>query len=160
MRSSLVDDKELLGGLTSGGWRSCLRGRGRWQAKTPPEVVTFLDTTLDRILAEPATVERLRTRGLEPRQRSPDEIRTIIRTDLAAFGAIVEAGNIKADRGSAPVDREGGFAMSVVTYETSDDIAVVTIDQPERRNAPPAPWSTGSPTHGRASPPATTVSRC
>ena len=66
-------------------------------AKTPPNIIAFLNATLNRILAEPDTIERLRVLGLEPRRLSPEEISQIVRDDSATFADIIKAANIKAD---------------------------------------------------------------
>jgi tripartite-type tricarboxylate transporter receptor subunit TctC len=66
-------------------------------AKTPPNIIAFLNATLNRILAEPDTIERLRVLGLEPRRLSPEEISQIVRDDSATFAEIIKAASIKAD---------------------------------------------------------------
>ncbi|PWC44937.1 tripartite tricarboxylate transporter substrate binding protein [Azospirillum sp. TSO22-1] len=66
-------------------------------AKTPPEVVAFLNATFNKILAEPETVEKLRALNLEPRRLSVDEIRAVVREDFATFGEIIKAANIKSE---------------------------------------------------------------
>lgn len=66
-------------------------------AKTPPEIVAFLNTTFNKILEEPETVEKLRTLGLEPRRLPVEDIRRIVAEDDATFGEIIKAANIKAE---------------------------------------------------------------
>ena len=66
-------------------------------AKTPPNIIAFLNATLNRILAEPDTIERLRVLGLEPRRLSPEEISRSSRDNSATFADIIKAANIKAD---------------------------------------------------------------
>lgn len=66
-------------------------------AGTPKAIVSRMNASLGRILAQPEIVERLRTSGLEPAHSSPDELLKAIRRDIEKWTQVVAKGRIKID---------------------------------------------------------------
>ena len=64
---------------------------------TPPEVVQRLNEVVNQVVAEPATLARLRELGAAPRQTSPAESLAFMRAEQAEFGAIARAGDIRVE---------------------------------------------------------------
>jgi len=66
-------------------------------AKTPRGIVEKLNRELNAVLTSPETVEKLATLGIVATPGSPEQLAAQIRTDLAKYGAVVKAANIKAE---------------------------------------------------------------
>ena len=66
-------------------------------AGTPPAVVARLNTELNAVLNDPAVKERLAVLGIEPTPGTPEQFRQQMQKDLAAYGPIVKAANIKLE---------------------------------------------------------------
>jgi tripartite-type tricarboxylate transporter receptor subunit TctC len=63
----------------------------------PPAVVEKLNTTINRIVAQPEMREAFSARGLEPVTTTPTEFDRVARKDGARFGAVIKDVGIKAD---------------------------------------------------------------
>lgn len=69
---------------------------GMWApAGTPKAILTRLNQTLGRILAQPEMVERLRAEGREAAHSTPEEFQRVIARDIAKYTKVVRNGNIK-----------------------------------------------------------------
>ena len=66
-------------------------------AKTPRAIVDKLNRELNAVLTSPETVEKLATLGIVATPGTPEQLAAQIRTDLAKYGAVVKAANIKAE---------------------------------------------------------------
>ena len=66
-------------------------------AGTPAAVVARLNTELNAVLNDPAVKERLAVLGIDPTPGTPEQFRQQMQKDLAAYGPIVKAANIKLE---------------------------------------------------------------
>ena len=66
-------------------------------AKTPRAIVERLNRELNAVLTSPETVEKLATLGIVATPGTPEQLSAQIRTDLAKYGGVVKAANIKAE---------------------------------------------------------------
>jgi len=66
-------------------------------AGTPQPVVTRLYREAIRAMASPDTKEKLRGIGMDPGGLSPEQLSSMIKSDIAKYAAIVKAANIKAE---------------------------------------------------------------
>ena len=66
-------------------------------AKTPRAIVEKLNRELNAVLTSPETVEKLATLGIVATPGTPEQLAEQIRTDLAKYGRVVKAANIKAE---------------------------------------------------------------
>ena len=66
-------------------------------AGTPAAVVAKLNTELNAVLNDPAVKERLAVLGIDPTPGTPEQFRQQMQKDLAAYGPIVKAANIKLE---------------------------------------------------------------
>ncbi|MEP7069405.1 MAG: tripartite tricarboxylate transporter substrate binding protein [Usitatibacter sp.] len=66
-------------------------------AKTPRAIVDKLNRELNAVLTSPETVEKLATLGIVATPGTPEQLAAQIRTDLARYGGVVKAANIKAE---------------------------------------------------------------
>ena len=66
-------------------------------AKTPRAVVDKLNRELNAVLSSPEIVEKLATLGIVATPGTPEQLAEQIRTDLAKYGKVVKAANIKAE---------------------------------------------------------------
>lgn len=64
---------------------------------TPPEVVARLNAALNAALADPATRERMTSRGDEPGGGTPADMGRMMADDHRRWGEVVRANNIRAD---------------------------------------------------------------
>lgn len=96
-RSPDLPDLPTIHELGVQGWDARLWFGVAAPAKTPPEVVAFLNATLNKILSDGEVVKSLNILGLAPAQLSVDEIRRRIVKDYTFFGEIIKAANIKAE---------------------------------------------------------------
>ena len=58
-------------------------------SKTPGELVAKWNRTINRILAEPAVIEKILAQGLEPAQASLADLAERVRVDRANFGQLI-----------------------------------------------------------------------
>jgi tripartite-type tricarboxylate transporter receptor subunit TctC len=66
-------------------------------AKTPRPVIEKLNRELNAVLSDPVTVEKLAALGIVATPGSPEKLTEQMRTDLARYGQVVKAANIKTD---------------------------------------------------------------
>ncbi len=66
-------------------------------AGTPKEVVNRFSAEIARILTLPDTREKLLNQGMEPFYSTPEQTAALIKTDLAKYGRIIKAANIKLE---------------------------------------------------------------
>jgi len=66
-------------------------------ARTPPAIAERLSKALDAILKQSDTAEKVRSLGMEPDPVSREDFARQVSDDIATFGRIVRAGNIKGD---------------------------------------------------------------
>jgi tripartite-type tricarboxylate transporter receptor subunit TctC len=59
-------------------------------AGTPDEIIAKLSETLIATLRTPEVRERIDRLGIVPLERTPDELKALIRTEMKAFGALTE----------------------------------------------------------------------
>ena len=64
---------------------------------TPPEVVTRLNAALNAALADPATRERMTSRGDEPGGGTPQQMAQMMADDYARWQRVVRDNNIRAE---------------------------------------------------------------
>lgn len=64
---------------------------------TPPEIVTRINAALNAALADPATRERMTSRGDEPGGGTPEDMARMMAQDYARWGEVVRANNIRAE---------------------------------------------------------------
>ena len=66
-------------------------------AKTPPAVIERLNRELNAVLTSPETVEKLAQLGIAATPGTPEAFTDQMRTDLAKYGAVVKAANIRLE---------------------------------------------------------------
>ena len=66
-------------------------------AGTPKEIVTKLQTEIARILQLPDIREKLAAQGGDPAGNTPEQLRTMLRSESARYADIVKRANIKAE---------------------------------------------------------------
>ena len=66
-------------------------------AKTPKAVIDKLNRELNAVLSDPVIVDKLATLGITATPGSPQALADQMKADLAKYGAVVKAANIKAD---------------------------------------------------------------
>ena len=66
-------------------------------AGTPREIVSRLNAETAKVLRSPATLERLQGLGLTAEPGTPEEFAALITSELARWGSIVRAANIRAE---------------------------------------------------------------
>ncbi len=64
-------------------------------ARTPKPVLDKLNAELNAVLADPAIRARLNELGISPTPGTPEQFTELMRRDLARFGPVVKAANIK-----------------------------------------------------------------
>jgi len=64
---------------------------------TPPEIVARLNAALNAALADPATRERMTSRGDEPGGGTAEDMARMMAEDYARWGGVVRANNIRAE---------------------------------------------------------------
>ncbi|HZH46524.1 MAG TPA: tripartite tricarboxylate transporter substrate binding protein [Roseococcus sp.] len=64
---------------------------------TPPEITARLNAALNAALADPATRERMTSRGDEPGGGTPEQMARLLAEDYARWGQVSRDNNIKAD---------------------------------------------------------------
>jgi tripartite-type tricarboxylate transporter receptor subunit TctC len=66
-------------------------------AKTPRAVIDRLNRELNAALSDPAIIEKLGTLGIVATPGTPEALSERMRADLAKYGAVVKAANIRAE---------------------------------------------------------------
>ena len=66
-------------------------------AKTPPAIVTRLNTELNAVLNDATVREKLRLMGIEATPGSAEQFNTEIKRDLARYGQVVKSAGIRVD---------------------------------------------------------------
>lgn len=66
-------------------------------AKTPPAVITRLNTELNLVLKDPEVVAKLNTLGITASPGTPQQFAEEVKSDLAKYGKVVKAAGIKVD---------------------------------------------------------------
>jgi len=64
---------------------------------TPPAVITRLNTALAKVLAEPAVITDLDTKGLAAKSSTPAELRARISAQKAQWGQVVKEAGVKVE---------------------------------------------------------------
>jgi len=63
----------------------------------PDAVVQRLNTAINKVLAAPATAEKLATLGAEPLIGPPQDVTTLVAGDRERWGKVIREGNIKPE---------------------------------------------------------------
>ena len=66
-------------------------------AATPRAIITRLNMEVNRVLAEPATAQKLEGIGVEPFISSPEEMAALLQAQHAMYGKIIRAVGVKLD---------------------------------------------------------------
>ena len=66
-------------------------------AGTPAPVLQRLNTEITALLRDPGIVERFKTMGMEPIPSSPEQLASLLRTEIAAYKAVIQRAGIKAE---------------------------------------------------------------
>jgi tripartite-type tricarboxylate transporter receptor subunit TctC len=66
-------------------------------AKTPKAVVTKLNAALNQVLNDKETVARIEAQGADVETSTPDELKTLVRDDLAKWKRVVQEAKLSAD---------------------------------------------------------------
>jgi len=64
-------------------------------AATPPAVIAKLQKALDETIRDPGVSDKLKTLAVDPGGATPAEFEKIIKSDIAKFGDVVKAANLK-----------------------------------------------------------------
>lgn len=81
-----------LPGFEDGTWYGIVAPRG-----TPQPIVDKLNAELLKMLAQPETRDKLLAMGLEPAGNSPADFGQLIRSDIAKYAKVIQAGKVKID---------------------------------------------------------------
>jgi tripartite-type tricarboxylate transporter receptor subunit TctC len=65
-------------------------------AKTPPDVLRFLNAEVNRMVAKPSVVARFQELGAEPMAGTPDQAAAFIRAEQEKWGKVIRDAGIKA----------------------------------------------------------------
>jgi tripartite-type tricarboxylate transporter receptor subunit TctC len=85
-------EQQGLAGVDSNNWYALFVN-----ARTPAATVAELNAAVQRTLADPAVVAKLRDSGTEPMGSSPAELSELMHKDTAKWDQLVKAKNIKAE---------------------------------------------------------------
>ncbi|MCM2251334.1 MAG: tripartite tricarboxylate transporter substrate binding protein [Ramlibacter sp.] len=66
-------------------------------ARTPLPIVSRLNTEIVALLRTPEFAERFRNLGMEPQPTTSDELRTLMRNEIAAYSAVIKRAGIKLE---------------------------------------------------------------
>ena len=64
-------------------------------SKTPPAIVAKLQKAFGEAIADPGVAQKLKAMAVDPGGATPEQFSKIIQTDVAKFGAVVKAANLK-----------------------------------------------------------------
>ena len=79
-------------GFTAKNWFGILAPAG-----TPRPVIDKLSTEVARILALPEIRDKLLSQGMDPFTSTPDQFGALLKSDLALYGKIIKAANVKLE---------------------------------------------------------------
>lgn len=96
-RDALVPDVPTIAEAGVPGYDSILWFGLLTSSKTPRPLIAKLNREITRILSAPEVKARWAPIGLEPRPTTPEEFDQLIADDIATFGKLARAGNIRAD---------------------------------------------------------------
>ena len=80
-------------GIDVDAWMILLAPRG-----TPPDVVRRVNADLNRMLADPEVLERMKTFGFEPFPGTPEVVERLIKADLKKYADLVKRTGLKAEQ--------------------------------------------------------------
>ncbi|MBC7781099.1 MAG: hypothetical protein H7125_13445 [Proteobacteria bacterium] len=66
-------------------------------AGTPRRIITRLHGELLKIMKSRDVVDRFAGLGVEALSSTPEELMTLVKNEIGAFGKLIKAANIKAD---------------------------------------------------------------
>jgi tripartite-type tricarboxylate transporter receptor subunit TctC len=66
-------------------------------AKTPKAVVDRLNAALNQVLTDKDTVARIEAQGADVQTSTPEELKTLVRDDLAKWRRVVQQAKLSAD---------------------------------------------------------------
>jgi tripartite-type tricarboxylate transporter receptor subunit TctC len=66
-------------------------------SKTPPEVLRFLNTELNKMITKPAIVTRFQDLGAEPMGGTAEQAAAYIRAEQDKWGKVIREAGIKAN---------------------------------------------------------------
>jgi tripartite-type tricarboxylate transporter receptor subunit TctC len=66
-------------------------------AKTPKAVVDKLNAALNQVLTDKDTVSRIEAQGADVQTSTPEELKTLVRDDLAKWRRVVQQAKLSAD---------------------------------------------------------------
>jgi tripartite-type tricarboxylate transporter receptor subunit TctC len=72
------------------GWTAFFAPKG-----TPPEALRALSTAIDRVVARPDVQEKLLQLGIEPQQKSREELRAFMDSEKEKWGRLIKAAGLK-----------------------------------------------------------------
>jgi len=66
-------------------------------AETPRDIIVKLNTEVNRVLKDPATIDTLTKQGLQPTGGTPDDLAKLTKTDLERWSKVIRDANIQPD---------------------------------------------------------------
>jgi tripartite-type tricarboxylate transporter receptor subunit TctC len=96
-RSPTLPDLPTIAEAGVRGWNARLWFGVVVPAKTPPQIIAFLNGTINAILAEPKTMAQLRDLNIEPRRFTPEEIQKMVREESAFFSDLIRTAKIRVE---------------------------------------------------------------
>jgi tripartite-type tricarboxylate transporter receptor subunit TctC len=84
---------ESVAGYTAASWSGFHAPAG-----TPRHIVDRINTDIRTILTRPGIVAQLEKLGVEPHPGTPEELASLIRTDIAKWGQLVKERNLKVEQ--------------------------------------------------------------
>jgi tripartite-type tricarboxylate transporter receptor subunit TctC len=96
-RSPLLPDVPTLAEAGVRGYDASLWNGALAPAGTPPALVAKLNALLVKIVRSPEMAARLASLGAEPMSQTPAEFRTFIEKEIARWGKVVKALNLKVE---------------------------------------------------------------
>ena len=71
-------------------------------AKTPKDIVTRLNTEIDRVIKMPEMIERFTHEGLDTIGGSAESFASFVRAEIAKYAKVIQAAGIPKSRHSLP----------------------------------------------------------
>ena len=96
-RSPTLPDLPTIAEAGVRGWNARLWFGVVVPATTPPQIIAFLNGTINAILAEPKTMAQLRDLNIEPRRFTPEEIQKMVREESAFFSDLIRTAKIRVE---------------------------------------------------------------
>jgi tripartite-type tricarboxylate transporter receptor subunit TctC len=81
-----------LSGFDVSGWFGLFAPAG-----TPVPVLQRLNTEITALLRDPGIADRFKTMGMEPTPSSPEQLASLLRSEIAAYKAVIQRAGIKAE---------------------------------------------------------------